>query len=101
MLIPWAALRQTVQVEPSLGNTGDGETFGPAGSLRCSLRLERMLVRSSSGDTLTILGTLLARPDATIKARDRVRSGDDVFTVEKVAPVDVGGRTHHLMAWLK
>lgn len=100
MLIPKATLRVEVTVEPSQGNTGDGETYGTGYQLKGSLNRNRHLVRAKAGDTLKATAVLLLRPDAQIKVRDRVREGTDTFIVEKVAPVHVGSGVHHLEVWL-
>lgn len=101
MLIPKSQLRVAVTVEPSLGNTGDGDTYGPPFVELGSLNRTRRLHRSPTSDTLIAEAVLVVAPGSQIKTNDRVSEGGDQWIVEKVAPAYVGSTVFQVEVWMK
>lgn len=98
MLIPRSCLRTVVTVRPSLGNTGDGQTYGIGYQLKVNLRRHRTMQRTATGDLIDTGANLLLHPADRdrLKIGDEVAEGPDTWTVDKVAPVEVNGRVHHV-----
>lgn len=101
MRIPRSALRTPVTVEPWLGNTGDGDTWGPAVPELARVDLTERVQRGPTGDTRVTAGRLILAPDTTVAAHDRVTVDGTTYRVGTVKPVhDPGSRVFHVEAVL-
>lgn len=86
MRIPTQLLRQTVTVQDRTQGS-DGPTFGDPRTLRCRVDWSRQLVRGPQGDDITVVGTMLIRPEESIDVGARVTVDGDKRTVFSVTPI--------------
>lgn len=66
MRIPGAALRTPITIEPALGNLGDGDTYGPAETVKAAVKATTKVTGDAAGQTLAVWATLRLRPDVTV-----------------------------------
>lgn len=66
MRIPGAALRTPITIQPALGNTGDGDTYGPAETFKADVVTRAVVTGDAAGQTLAAWSRLRMRPDTTV-----------------------------------
>jgi hypothetical protein len=90
---PSQIMRQRVEVTPLGEDLGDGPPPGQPYMLRCRIDWGTSLVRTGEGDDITVVGTLLCRPEENVPAIGaQVTVGGDTRTVFAVNPAfDPGG----------
>ena len=95
--------RHKVTVEPYIGDSAVGETFGPAvPNVRCRFRLKQRVIRSSRGDEVVADAILECRASETFAEGDRVTRGGKTFRVHEIRPVEMPhSATNHLEVWLR
>ncbi|MCG0062239.1 hypothetical protein L0F81_02870 [Streptomyces tricolor] len=72
MLIPRFLMRHRITVEPYLGDTSKGPSYGPPVVVRCFLDEQTRGVRSPGGEDVTSTSTAYADPGTTAPAFSRV-----------------------------
>lgn len=87
MRIPSQLLRQHVTVRDRTEDTGDGPGYADPRRIRCRVDWKTQLVRSSTGEDITVVGTMLIRPDTAIAAGAEVTVDGDARMVVDVVPV--------------
>lgn len=96
MQIPTFMLRTPIQVEASLGNTGDGDAFDPPRTVKAFVKHSTRISSDSAGQTITVWSVCLVRRDTVVKAGDRVTVDGFARTIASVDPVHgPGGRITH------
>jgi hypothetical protein len=84
--VPSQFLRQTVTVQDRT-QTSDGPVWGPERTVRCRVDWGRTLVRTPTGDDITVAGAILVRPDVDIAVGSRVTIDGDKRTLFSVTPI--------------
>ncbi|TFV91405.1 hypothetical protein [Blastococcus sp. CT_GayMR16] len=87
MRVPSQLLRQHVQVRDRTEDLGDGPGYGTSRRVRCRLDWRTQLVRTSSGEDITVVGTMLIRPETSLAAGAEVTIDGDARTVVDVVPI--------------
>lgn len=64
MKVPPAFLTDTVTVEPYLGETGRGPSFGDPVQIRCAVKYRRRVLTDTNGRDVVSEASLVASPDA-------------------------------------
>lgn len=94
-MIPTAALPHRITIEPYLGETATGPSFGAARTnVRARVVAKRRMVRDSTGRDIIAAATITVRPGAAIPAESRITHGTQTFTVLDAAESAELGRTH-------
>lgn len=98
MRVPSQLLRQHAQVEDRTEDLGDGPGYAAARRIRCRADWRQQLMRTPQGEDITVMGTLLVRPDTSVPVGARVTIDDDARTVVAVTPIygpgaKIAGRT--------
>ena len=97
MKLPPAALVHTVTVEPYLGSSGRGPTYGPPVRVRCLVEEKRRTVRGKEGRTLVAGSTIRTQLDEPITVESRITYRGELVEVLAVARHDGGPSTpNHL-----
>lgn len=78
--------RHKVTVEPFTGEGGVGPTFGDPYKMRCRIRLERKVIRTTEGDEVVADATLICDPGENIPIQSRVTYSDRVYRVSEIVP---------------
>ncbi|TXL91582.1 hypothetical protein [Streptomyces sp. IB2014 016-6] len=90
--IPKRFLRHKIVVEPYLGTTGTGHSYGPPVEVRCFLDQKTRNVRTPAGDTVVSSSTAYSSPGTTAPPLSKVTLSDGSKTkVIQTAPRDSGG----------
>lgn len=90
--IPGWLLRHRITVEPYLGDSAYGPTYGPAvAGVRCFLDAQTRLVRSPGGDEVTSSSTAYALLGLTCPPKSRVTLPDGRVTAVIAALERDGG----------
>ncbi|GGJ82052.1 hypothetical protein GCM10011583_12000 [Streptomyces camponoticapitis] len=90
--IPRRFLRHRIIVEPYLGTTGTGDSYGPPVEMRCFLDQKTRNVRTPAGDTVVSSSTAYASPGTSAPPLSRVTlPGGRQTKVIQDAPRDSGG----------
>lgn len=100
-MIPRAALRQRITIEPFEGESAYGPVYGtPVTGVPARFDGKRRLVRTAGGTDLIASGTLQLRPGTPIPDQSRVtipvNGQDRVYEVVETLPHDNLTRGHHL-----
>ena len=85
--VPSQLLRQHVYVEDRTEDYGDGPGYAAARRIRCRIDWRTQLVRTPDGEDITVVGTLLVRPETAIAVGALVTVDDDKRTVVGVTPL--------------
>lgn len=94
-MIPTAALPHRVTIEPYLGNTAEGPTYGPARTdVPARVVGKRRMVRDATGQDVTAVATITIRPGTAVPAESRIVHGDQTYTVLDAAESAELGRSH-------
>lgn len=72
MRIPGFLLRHTIVVEPYLGQTGSGASYGLPVDVRCFVDDKRSKVRNEVGEEVTSESTVFCRLDTDAPPKSRV-----------------------------
>lgn len=96
MRIPGVLLRTPILIEPSLGNTGDGDTYGTAVRVKAAVKTRVEVSNDATGQTITTWATCRIRPTTRIGGRtpaagDRVTVNGVARKLASVAPVQGPG----------
>ncbi|MGW4850147.1 hypothetical protein ACWEPZ_02800 [Streptomyces sp. NPDC004288] len=92
MRIPRFLMRHEVSIEPYLGDTSKGPTYGAAVPVRCFLDAATRMVRSPAGEQVTSSSTVYADPGTVTPTGSRVTLPDGhVTTVIWCKDRDGGG----------
>jgi hypothetical protein len=88
MKLPSSLLRQTIAVEPYLGNTASGPRYGTAVNIKARVERRRQVVGSPvgnagrSGNQVVVASAVaFVRPDVEIATQSRVTWDGDTFDV--------------------
>lgn len=87
MRVPSQLLRQHVKVRDRTEDYGDGPGYSPERRIRCRLDWRTQLVRTSTGEDITVVGTMLVRPETPISAGAEVTVDGDTRTAVDVVPI--------------
>lgn len=87
MRVPSQLLRQHVQVRDRTEDYGDGPGWTAARRVRCRIDWKTRLVRTSTGEDITVVGTMLVRPDVALSAGAEVTVDGDARTLVDVVPI--------------
>lgn len=99
MRVPRSVLRVRASVEPWLGNTGDGDSYGTAASELVGWDPTERIIHDAHGQALVASGTLTLAPSSPIKPKDRVTIAGTAYRVASVdAAPSPGGGVHHKLA---
>lgn len=85
--VPSQLLRQHVQVRDRTEDLGDGPGYAPSRRVRCRVDWKTQLVRGPDGEDITVVGTMLVRPDVLIAAGAEVTVDGDARTAVAVTPL--------------
>lgn len=85
--VPSQLLRQHVTVRDRTEDTGDGPGYADSRRIRCRVDWRTQLVRTPDGEDITVVGTLLIRPDTQIAAGAEVTVDGDARTAVAVTPI--------------
>lgn len=85
--VPSQLLRQHVIVNDRTEDMGDGPGYGPDRRVRCRIDWRTQLVRTSTGEDVTVLGTMVVRPETTLVAGSQVTVDGDKRTLVDVVPL--------------
>lgn len=72
MKVPTSLLRQTITVEPYLGDSAYGPVYGPATTARGRVEGKRRAVRKRDGTDVISTASITVRPDVNIPTESRV-----------------------------
>lgn len=75
-VIPYWMLKHKVTVEPLLGHTSVGPTFGPPKVIRCFVQNGQRLTRGANEEQVTAASTVRMRPTAVCPVGSRVTFAD-------------------------
>lgn len=87
MRVPSQLLRQHVQVRDRTEDMGDGPSYGPSRRIRCRIDWKTQLVRTSSGEDITVVGEGVIRPETQLAAGAEMTVDGDARTVADVVPI--------------
>lgn len=87
MRVPSQLLRQHVQVRDRTEDYGDGPGYSSPRRVRCRIDWKTQLVRTPDGEDITVVGTMLVRPDVTLTVGSQVTVDGDTRTVHAVTPL--------------
>jgi hypothetical protein len=90
-MIPGFLLRHSVTVEPYLGDSAHGPTFGAARTVRCFVEDAVRTVLNPDGEQVVSTATFYCQPDETIPARSKVTIGVRATRVIDTKNRDSGG----------
>jgi hypothetical protein len=71
-VIPFWMLKHKVTVEPLLGHTAAGPSFGPPKVVRCFVQDGQRLVRGANEEQVTAASTVRMRPNAVCPVGSRL-----------------------------
>lgn len=97
MRIPGQALHHRITIEPSLGNTGDGDTYGtPVANIKAAVKTKNVISNDASGGTLSVWATCRIKPTVRVGGRapaagDRVTVNGQTRLLAAVEPVSGPG----------
>lgn len=96
MKLPPLLFKNTVTVEPSIGETGMGKKFGSPVTVKCRVISRRRLVKSGTGEDLVSDATIQADADAPIDLGARVTlDGRKLSAIQVLKPEALNGKPTH------
>lgn len=82
MRIPGWLLRHQVVIEPYLGHTATGPSYGPGVTVRCFVEDARRKVRNEVGEEVISQSTMYCRLETIVPPKSRVtRNGREAFVI--------------------
>lgn len=81
MKLPRFMLRHEVTIEPYLGETSKGASYGTGVTVRCLRDDKRRLIRTTDGQEVISSITLYCPPGTTAPAQSRITFDDDATAV--------------------
>lgn len=85
--VPSQLLRQHVTVNDRTEDMGDGPRYGPDRRVRCRIDWKTQLVRTSTGEDITVVGTMVVRPETVLTAGAQVTVDGDQRMLVDVVPI--------------
>lgn len=77
-----------MQVRDRTEDLGDGPGYEPARRVRCRVEMKQQLMRTAEGEDITVVGTLLIRPETKpITVGAEVTIDGDARTAMAVTPI--------------
>lgn len=73
MRIPGQAMHDRITIEPALGNTGDGETYGTAVTVKAAAKHKTVVVDDATGATLYMWATARVKPHVRLTGASGAR----------------------------
>jgi hypothetical protein len=92
MRVPSFLLTDRVQIEPSLGNTGDGDTYDVPFELPAYVERNRATIRDRAGRDHKVSSLVILRPTSAVKLGDRITVDGVPRIVRQVASLSAGRR---------
>lgn len=87
MRVPSQLLRQQVTVRDRTEDLGDGPGYAPTRRIRCRIDWKTQLVRTATGEDITVVGTGIIRPETRLAAGAEITVDGDARTVAEVVPI--------------
>ncbi len=81
MKIPGFLLRETLSIEPYLGATGAGNSYGPAVSVPARVEPKRQVLRAADGGEIVSTAVAWTKPDVDAPELSRVTWRGQTLTV--------------------
>ena len=86
-MIPSALTRESITVEPYLGNSAFGETYGPAVSEKARVEGKRRRIKRADGVEIVSSATAYVRPDTSATMQARITWQSRFYDVVEMLPI--------------